>query len=90
MKYPQKYLKFQHSYDYICNFHHISNIYILGDDEGVIKIWDKRESSVNPIYKVKKNEDYISDMVTNESKQYLLCSSGDGSLTTIDLQNRYD
>lgn len=39
---------------------------------------------------MKKNEDYISDILTNESKQYLVCSSGDGSLTTIDLQNRYD
>lgn len=29
-------------------------------------------------------------MITNESKQYLVCSSGDGSLTTIDLNNRYD
>lgn len=27
-------------------------------------------------------------MLTNEYKQYLLCSSGDGSLTTIDLHNR--
>lgn len=41
-----------------------------------------------PIYKTKKNEDYISDMVTNESRKYLLCSSGDGSLTTIDLEKR--
>lgn len=68
----------------------IYNNHILGDDEGVIKIWDKRESGVKPIYKTKKNEDYISDMLTNESNQYLLCSSGDGSLTTINLQNRYN
>lgn len=65
-------------------------LYILGDDEGVIKIWDKREIGHKPIYKTKKNEDYISDMLTNESKQYLVCSSGDGSLTSIDLQNRQE
>lgn len=61
-----------------------------GDDEGEIKIWDKRESGLKPIYKTKKNEDFISDMITNEYKQYLVCSSGDGSLTTIDFNNRYD
>lgn len=64
-------------------------VYCLGDDEGVVNIWDRREKSVKPIYKTKKNYEYISDMVTNESKQYLLCSSGDGSLTSIDFQNRY-
>lgn len=63
---------------------------VSGDDEGTVKIWDRRESGVKPIYKTKKNEDYISDMLINESKQYLLCSSGDGSLTTIDFQTRYD
>lgn len=63
---------------------------VLGDDEGEIKIWDKREKKPKPFYKTKKNEDYISDMLTDEYKQYLLCSSGDGSLTTIDFRNRYN
>ncbi|KAJ8950538.1 hypothetical protein NQ314_007847 [Rhamnusium bicolor] len=60
-----------------------------GDDDGTVKIWDMREKDDHPIYKTKKNEDYISDMVTNESKKFLFCASGDGSLTTIDLHNRY-
>lgn len=60
----------------------------VGDDDGTVKIWDLRENGGKPIYKTKKNEDYISDMITNDAKKYLLCSSGDGSLTTIDLQNR--
>ena len=64
------------------------NLFATGDDDGCVKLWDLRQNSPGPVYKTKKNEDYISDMVTNERKNFLLCSSGDGSLTTIDLNNR--
>ncbi|KAG5898965.1 hypothetical protein JTB14_004684 [Gonioctena quinquepunctata] len=64
------------------------NLFSTGDDDGTIKIWDMRERGNKQIYKTKKNEDYISDMITNDSKKYLICSSGDGSITSIDLQNR--
>ncbi|RZC40826.1 WD40 domain containing protein [Asbolus verrucosus] len=64
------------------------NLFATGDDEGCVKLWDLRQNVPNPIYKTKKNEDYISDLITHDSKNYLLCSSGDGSLTTIDLRNR--
>nr|CAH7729861.1 unnamed protein product [Callosobruchus chinensis] len=64
------------------------NIFATGDDDGTIKLWDLREKGDTQIWKTRKNEDYISDISTNESKQYLVCSSGDGSLTTIDLKNR--
>lgn len=40
------------------------------------------------MFSLKKNEDYISDMLTNEEQKLLVCSSGDGSLTTIDLGER--
>lgn len=65
------------------------NLLASGDDDGVIKLWDLREKNDKFIFSVKKNEDYISDIITNEEKKVLLCSSGDGSLTTIDLINRY-
>lgn len=64
------------------------NQFATGDDDGTVKLWDRRQKSAKPTYKTKKNEDYISDIVTNESHKYLLCSSGDGSLTTIDLEKR--
>ncbi|KAJ8973266.1 hypothetical protein NQ317_017721, partial [Molorchus minor] len=64
------------------------NLFSTGDDDGTVKIWDTREKDDRPIYKTRKNEDYISGMVTNESKELLICSSGDGSLLTIDLRNR--
>ncbi|KAL3281159.1 hypothetical protein HHI36_004377 [Cryptolaemus montrouzieri] len=64
------------------------NLFATGDDNGCIRLWDLRVNGTQQIYKAKKNEDYISDIITNEDEKYLLCSSGDGSLTTFDLQNR--
>ncbi|KAK5646786.1 hypothetical protein RI129_005250 [Pyrocoelia pectoralis] len=64
------------------------HLFATGDDGGIIKLWDVRVNSDKTVFSLKKNEDYISDIVTNESLQYLLCSSGDGCLTTIDLRKR--
>ncbi|XP_044750493.1 WD repeat-containing protein 55 homolog [Coccinella septempunctata] len=62
------------------------HLYSTGDDEGNVRLWDPRVDT--QIYKARKNEDYISEMITNEEEQYLLCTSGDGSLTTFDLRKR--
>ncbi|CAH1121902.1 unnamed protein product [Ceutorhynchus assimilis] len=61
-------------------------LFCTGDDDGTIKLWDIRLPTA--IYRCKKNEDYISDIITNDAQKYLICSSGDGSLTTIDLEKR--
>ncbi|XP_030748099.1 WD repeat-containing protein 55 homolog [Sitophilus oryzae] len=63
------------------------SMFATGDDDGTIKLWDSRQKD-GPIYKTKRNEDYISDIVTDEAHRYLLCSSGDGSLTTLNLEKR--
>lgn len=62
---------------------------LVGDDDGTIKLWDLRTKQQSSIFSLKKNEDYISDMITNEQRKHLVCSSGDGSLTTIDIGGRY-
>lgn len=64
------------------------NLFATGDDNGRVKVWDLREKGNNAIFSFKRNEDYISDIITNENQNCLLCSSGDGSLTSIDLSNR--
>ncbi|KAF7284036.1 hypothetical protein GWI33_022656 [Rhynchophorus ferrugineus] len=64
------------------------NVFATGDDDGTVKLWDSRKKNDKPVYKTKKNEDYISDIVTDEAQKYLICSSGDGSITTINLEKR--
>ncbi|XP_026475749.1 WD repeat-containing protein 55 homolog [Ctenocephalides felis] len=64
------------------------NIFATGDDDGCVKIWDLRVKEQDPLFSLKKCEDYISDMITNDHKKYLVCSSGDGSLTTININMR--
>lgn len=64
-------------------------ITFLGADDGSIKLWDLRSNKSSPIFTVGKNEDYISDIITNDTEKYIVCSSGDGSLTTLDLENRF-
>ncbi|XP_043269333.1 WD repeat-containing protein 55 homolog isoform X2 [Venturia canescens] len=64
------------------------NTFATGDDEGVVKFWDIRRSGNDPVFSMKEMEDYVSTMITNSEKKYLVCASGDGSLTTINLSAR--
>lgn len=59
-----------------------------GDDDGRIKFWDFRNSDLKPTYQTKKHDDYISDMIIDENKTFLVAASGDGSISSIDLQKR--
>ena len=36
----------------------------------------------------KKMEDFVSDMVTNEAKKVLVCSSGDGTITSFNISSK--
>ncbi|KAK9712983.1 WD domain, G-beta repeat [Popillia japonica] len=64
------------------------NLFATGDDNGTVKLWDLRINDDKSVFSLKKNEDYISDIVTHSDEKYLFCSSGDGSITTIDLRGR--
>jgi WD40 repeat protein len=50
-----------------------------------VSVWDIRKSS--PIWSLKEMDDYVSCMVTTEAQKYLVCASGDGTITSVDLRN---
>ena len=64
------------------------NLFATGDDDGTVKLWDVREKDSRPIFALKEVEDYISSIITNNQKKLLLCSSGDGYLTTINIAQK--
>lgn len=59
------------------------NTFATGDDDGLVKLWDLRQK--DSIFSLKKMEDYVSSMITNSENKYLVCASGDGSLTTFNM-----
>lgn len=67
--------------------HQINQLfYYSGDDGGTVKLWDMRKA--DPIFSIKIGEEHVSDMITNDAQKYLVCASGDGVLTSIDLKGR--
>ncbi|XP_053602445.1 WD repeat-containing protein 55 homolog [Plodia interpunctella] len=61
-----------------------SSKFVTGDDGGTIKLWDLRKPGA--IFSLKIGEDYVSDMITNDSQKYLVCAGGDGVLSSVDLK----
>lgn len=53
-----------------------------------ISVWDRRQKTNNPVFSLKEMDDFVSSMVTNDDKRYLVCSSGDGTLTTLNLRGK--
>ncbi|XP_017789147.1 PREDICTED: WD repeat-containing protein 55 homolog [Habropoda laboriosa] len=64
------------------------NMFATGDDDGVVKVWDLRQKGNVPIFSIKKMEDYVSAIVTHTDAKYLVCASGDGSLTTFNIPGK--
>ncbi|XP_076767161.1 WD repeat-containing protein 55 homolog isoform X1 [Xylocopa sonorina] len=64
------------------------HLFATGDDNGVVKLWDLRQKENVPIFSIKKMEDYVSAIVTNKDEKYLVCASGDGSLTTFNIPGK--
>ncbi|KDQ56891.1 hypothetical protein JAAARDRAFT_132232 [Jaapia argillacea MUCL 33604] len=56
-----------------------------GDDDGVIKLWDPRKEDAIRGYT--HHFDFISDFLWLEDKKHLVSTSGDGTLSVIDIRS---
>lgn len=59
-----------------------------GDDDGTVKLWDSRVKGNDPIFSLKEVEDFISCIITNNQKKLLVCTSGDGYVTTLNIGSK--
>ncbi|XP_046395038.1 WD repeat-containing protein 55 homolog [Ischnura elegans] len=83
---PKRIMKKAHNEPIYCAHVVDENLLATGDDDGTVKLWDLRKES--PIFSLKEMEDYVSCIITNEAKRYLVCSSGEGTITTINVGSR--
>ncbi|CAD6996448.1 WD repeat-containing protein 55 homolog [Ceratitis capitata] len=79
---------YESAHDEAINKLHVidEHLFATGDDGGTVKLWDLRTKDA--IFSLKEVEDFISQMLTNETKKLLLVTSGDGYLTTLNLGAR--
>lgn len=64
------------------------NLIASGDDDGTVKLWDLRNRTNDPVFSLKEVEDYISKIITNSQKKLLVCTSGDGLMTTLNIASK--
>ncbi|CAE6371184.1 unnamed protein product [Rhizoctonia solani] len=64
---------------------HFMSMLATGDDSGVVKLWDSRQLS--PIRSYTHHFDYISDFIWLQDKKQLVATSGDGTLSVIDVRS---
>jgi len=62
------------------------NYFLSGSDDGVVKMWDTR--TFTPVAQFDEFKDFISAMECTRDNKTLLCTSGDGVLTVINLRKR--
>ncbi|KAJ3764463.1 WD40-repeat-containing domain protein [Lentinula raphanica] len=55
-----------------------------GDDEGVVKLWDPRKKE--SVRKYTHHFDYITDFLWLDDKKHLVTTSGDGTLSVVDVR----
>ncbi|KAH7106866.1 WD40 repeat-like protein [Auriculariales sp. MPI-PUGE-AT-0066] len=60
------------------------NMLATGDDDGIIKLWDTR--NLSEIREYKQHFDFISDFLWLEDKKHLVATSGDGTLSVMDVR----
>ncbi|KAM6501094.1 WD repeat-containing protein JIP5 [Amanita muscaria] len=64
------------------------NLISTGDDDGVIKLWDPRKRDCIRTYS--QHFDYITDFLWLDDKKQLVATSGDGSLSVIDVRSKQE
>jgi len=62
------------------------NYFLSGSDDGVVKMWDTR--TFTAIAEFGDFKDFVSAMECTRDNKTLLCTSGDGVLTVINLRKR--
>ncbi|KAI0074600.1 WD40 repeat-like protein [Panus rudis PR-1116 ss-1] len=62
------------------------NMLATGDDDGVIKFWDPRKPEALRSYT--HHFDFISDFLWLEDKKHLVATSGDGTLSVLDVRSK--
>merc|ERR1712071_108214 len=60
-----------------------NNIWATGDDDGAVKVWDKRRANLKPVFEYKEIDEFVSCMTTDAHARLLLCTSGEGTLTAF-------
>lgn len=63
------------------------NLLASGDDDGTVRLWDSRVKD-DPVLSLKEVDDYISCIITNNQKKLLVCTSGDGYVTTLSISGK--
>ncbi|KAJ7130196.1 WD40-repeat-containing domain protein [Mycena epipterygia] len=61
-------------------------LFATGDDAGVIKLWDPRQQE--SIRTHRQHFDYITDFLWLPDKHHLLATSGDGTLSVMDVRSK--
>ncbi|KAI8989141.1 WD40 repeat-like protein [Trametes punicea] len=64
----------------------LPNLLASGDDDGVIKLWDPRKSEA--VRRYTQHFDFISDFLWLDDKKQLVATSGDGTLSVMDVRSK--
>ena len=62
------------------------NCLASGDEDGLIKTWDWRSKSSTAEFRA--HSDFVSDLKVHDAEYCLVSTSGDGSLSLIDLKTQ--